>query len=333
MSKIFNWGIIGLGKIAESFADDLKLLPEARLFAVASRSQQKAELFAKKFNAVLAYGCYENIVKNKDLDIIYIATPHSLHCENTIMCLNNKIAVLCEKPLAINSTEVKRMISCSEENNTFLMEALWTRFLPSVEKVLELLKKNVIGNIQLLRADFGFKAPKDKNNRLFNINLGGGSLLDVGIYPVFLSLLIMGMPSVIEATATIGPTEVDESCGITLKNNNGQIASLFSSIVARTGIEAEIIGDNGRILLHSEFYRPTILSIIRQDGSIETIEPHYIGKGFTYEAAEVMHCLKKGSIESKKMSHDLSLQLIEVLDKIRQKSGIYYPNHDNLKPA
>jgi predicted dehydrogenase len=328
MSKIFNWGIIGLGKIAESFANDLKLLPEARLFAVASRSQQKAELFAKKFNSVHAYGSYVDIVRNKDIDIIYIATPHSLHCENTLMCLENKIAVLCEKPLAINLAEVKRMISCSVENNTFLMEAMWTRFLPSIEKLLELLEKKVTGNIQLIRADFGFKAPKDKNNRLFNINLGGGSLLDVGIYPVFLSLLILGMPSVIEATANIGPTGVDESCGITLKNNKGQIASLFSSIVARTGIEAEIIGDNGRILLHSEFFRPTILSVIRQDGSIETIEPNYTGKGFTYEAAEVMYCIEKGSIESKKMSHGLSLQLMEVLDKIREKSGIHYPNHD-----
>lgn len=328
MRKTFNWGIIGLGQIAESFADDLKLLPEARLFAVASRNQQKADLFAKRYDAPHAYGCYENIVKNKDLDIIYIATPHSLHCENTIMCLNNKIAVLCEKSLAINSAEVKKMISCSKENSTFLMEAMWTRFLPSIEKLLELIKQNAIENIQLIRADFGFKAPKDMNNRLFNINLGGGSLLDVGIYPVFLSLLVMGMPSVIEAVASIGPSGADENCGITLRNNKGQIASLFSSIVARTGIEAEIIGDNGRILLHSEFYRPTILSIIRQDGSIETIEPHYKGKGFTYEAVEVMKCMKKGDIESKKMSHALSLQLMEVLDIIRKKSGIHYPNHD-----
>jgi predicted dehydrogenase len=333
MSKIYNWGIIGLGKIAESFADDLKLLPNARLFAVASRSQQKADLFAGKYDAVHAYGSYEDIVKNKDLDVIYLATPHSLHCENTILCLNNKIAVLCEKPLAINSTEVERMVSCSEKNNTFLMEAMWTRFLPSIEKLLELLEQKVVGNIQLIRADFGFKAPKDKNNRLFNINLGGGSLLDVGIYPVFLSLLIMGMPSVIEATAAIGPTGVDENCGITLKNNSGQIASLFSSIVAKTGVEAEIIGDNGRILLHNEFFRPTILSVIRQDGSIEAIEPHYKGKGFNYEAAEVMHCLKKGYLESKKMSHELSRQLMGILDRIRHKCGIYYPNHDNPVPG
>ena len=328
MSKKFNWGIIGLGQIAESFADDLKLLPEARLFAVASRNQQKADLFAEKYDAPYAYGCYEDIVKNKELDIIYIATPHSLHCENTIMCLESKIAVLCEKPLAINSVEVKKMITCSKENNTFLMEAMWTRFLPSIEKLLELIEQKVIGNTQLIRADFGIKAPKDMNNRLFNINLGGGSLLDVGIYPVFLSLLILGMPSFIEAVASICPTGADENCGITLKNNKGQIASLFSSIVARTGIEAEIIGDDGRILLHSEFYRPTMLSIIRQDGSIETIEPQCTGNGFTYEAAEVMNCLKKGTIESKKMSHSVSLQLMEVLDKIRKKSGIHYPNHD-----
>ncbi|UCH15002.1 MAG: Gfo/Idh/MocA family oxidoreductase [Bacteroidales bacterium] len=328
MSKKFNWGIIGLGNIAESFADDLKLLPDARLFAVASRTQQKADLFAKKYNVPHAYGCYEDIVRTKDLDVIYVATPHSLHCENTIMCLSNKIPVLCEKPLAINSAEVKKMIACSKESNTFLMEAMWTRFLPSIEKLLELIKQKAIKNIQLIRADFGIKAPKDMNNRIFNIKLGGGSLLDVGIYPVFLSLLIMGVPSVVEAVASIGPSGVDENCGITLKNDKGQIASLFSSIVARTGIEAEIIGDNGRILLHSEFFRPTILSVIRQDGSIETIEPHYKGRGFTYEALEAMSCLKKGDIESEKMSHALSLQLMEILDIIRKKSGIYYPDHD-----
>jgi predicted dehydrogenase len=333
MSKIINWGIIGLGKIAETFANDLMLIPDARLFAVASRNRQKADSFAAKYDIPYAYGCYEDIVKNKDLDVIYIATPHSLHCDNTIMCLNNKIAVLCEKPLAINSAEAERMIRCSRENNAFLMEAMWTRFLPSIEKVLELLKKEAIGNIQIVRADFGFKAPKDVNNRLFNINLGGGSLLDVGIYTVFLSLLIMGIPSVIEATAAIGSTGVDESCGITMKNDKGQIASLFSSIVARTGTEAEIIGDNGRILLHSEFYRPTILTVIRHDGSIETVEPHYKGKGYTYEASEVMYCLGKGYIESRKMNHEASLQLMGILDRIRQKCGIYYPNHDTPKPA
>jgi len=328
MSRIFNWGIIGLGNIAETFASDLKLLSNASLYAVASRNQKKADLFAKKHGVACAYGCYEDIIKNKNIDIIYIATPHSLHFDNTVMCLRNRIAVLCEKPLAINSAEVKKMVQYSEANNTFLMEAMWTRFLPSVEKVMDLLKENVIGKIQFIRADFGFKAPKDISNRLFNLNLGGGSLLDVGIYPVFLALLLLGKPSVIKALASIGPTGVDENCGITMQYAEGQIASLFSSIVARTGKEAEIIGEQGRIILHSEFFRPTKLTVTRLNAGIETIEPHYTGKGFVYEAAEAMNCLEKGLIESEMMSHAFSIRLMEVLDSIRKECGIYYPNHD-----
>ncbi len=328
MSRIFNWGIIGLGNIAEKFASDLKLLANANLFAVASRNKQKADLFATKHGVAYAYGCYEDISKNKNIDLIYIATPHSLHFENTAMCLNNKIAVLCEKPLAINSAEVKKMVHLSEANNTFLMEAMWTRFLPSIDKVLYLLEEKVIGNIRFIRADFGFRAPKDINNRLFNNKLGGGSLLDVGIYPVFLSLLLLGKPSLIKAVANIGPSGVDENCGITMRYAEGQIAVLFSSIVARTGIEAEIIGEEGRIILHSEFYRPTKLTIIMQNGYTETIEPRYTGSGLGYEAAEAMYCLEQGMVESNKMSHAFSIQLMEVLDAIRKECGIHYPSHD-----
>lgn len=329
MDKIYNWGIIGLGAIAEKFANDLKLLTNARLFAVASRNKQKAIAFAKKHNAVHAYGDYKDIIKNKDLDIIYIATPHSSHYENTVSCLINKIAVLCEKPLAINSSEVKKMITAARENNTFLMEAIWTRFLPSTAKLIELIEEKAIGKVQFIRADFGFKAPKDPDNRFFNIMLGGGSLLDAGIYPLFMAHLVLGKPSGIKAMASIGSTGVDENCGITLQYNDGQIASLFSSIVAATGTEAEISGEKGRILLHNGFFSPTKVSLIKQDGSVTTFKPDYQGAGFTYETAEVMYCLDNGLIESKKMSHAFSLELMEVMDKIRQECGIYYPNHDN----
>jgi predicted dehydrogenase len=328
MSRIFNWGIIGLGNIAETFAGDLRLLPNANLYAVASRSRQKAELFAKKHGASHAYGCYEDILGNKNIDIIYVATPHSLHFENTAMCLKNKIAVLCEKPLAINSAEAHKMAELSKASNTFLMEAMWTRFLPSIEKTLELVNEKAIGNIKIIRADFGFKAQKDINNRLFNNALGGGSLLDVGIYPVFLSLLLLGKPSLIKAVAHIGPTRVDESCGITLMYDNGQIAALFSSIVARTGIEAEIIGECGRIKLHSLFFMPTKISLIRENNEPEIIEPKYKGKGYAHEAEEAMYCLENGMVESKKMSHAFSLQLMDVLDLIRKECGIHYPGHD-----
>jgi predicted dehydrogenase len=328
MGHIYNWGIIGLGNIAETFASDLGLLPNANLYAVASRSQQKADLFAKKHGATHAYGCYEDIVNNKDIDIIYIATPHSLHFENTSMCLMNKIPVLCEKPLAINSAEVKKMIALSKANDTFLMEAMWTMFLPSIKKTLELVNEKAIGNIKIVRADFGIRPQKDINNRFYNNALGGGSLLDVGIYPVFLSLLLLGMPSLIKAAAHIGPTSVDESCGITMIYDNGQASVLFSSIVARTAMEAEIIGDRGRIIMHTGFFMPTKLTLIRENTSPEIIEPEYKGKGYLYEAEEAMHCLENGMVESKRMSHAFSIQLIKLLDSIRKECGIRYPGHD-----
>ena len=329
MKKEFNWGIIGTGGIAHKFADALQVLPNAKIYAVASRSLQKAQSFACEFNVPHAYGSYEELAVNKELDIVYVATPHNLHCENTLMCLEHKIPVLCEKPFAINSAEVDRMIKTAGANNVFLMEAMWTRFLPHIAVTIDLIREGRIGAVKLLRADFGIQILWDPKHRVFDPGLGGGSLLDVGIYPVFLSLLLLGMPEKIEAMATLGKTtNVDESCGILFHYQDGQIASLFSSVVAKTGVEAEIIGEHGRILIHKDFLLPTTLTLIHNDDTSEEIEPEFIGNGMNYEAAEVMNCLTEGKMESDLMSHDMSRKLISLLDRIRKKCGIVYPDHD-----
>lgn len=328
MHRKFNWGIIGIGGIAAKFAEGLQTTTNGNLLAVASRDKKKAEVFASRFNVPVAYGKYEEIIKNKEIDIIYIATPHNLHFENTMMCLENNIPVLCEKPFAINSNEVKKMISKAREKNVFLMEALWTAFLPSIIKVKEVIKNGDLGKIHFIRADFGIQPERNPNGRHFDIKLGGGSLLDVGIYPAFLALELLGKPKEIKAMASIGTTGVDENCGYMFKYPDGQIATLFSSIAARSGIDAMIVGEKARIFIHSHFFMPTLVSLITNDGKIIDITPKYIGNGYNYEADEVMNCIETKKNESSIMSHNKSIELIEILDEIRKQCEIRYPDHD-----
>ena len=336
MAKNFNWGIIGLGKIAHKFAKDLQGLKSANVHAVASRSLTKAEAFAKQYDAAHAFGSYEEIINCPDIDVIYIATPHAFHCENTLMCLNNKIPVLCEKPFAMNAAEVRRMIAASKNNNTFLMEAMWTRFLPSIQKTLSIIEKGTIGEVISIKADFGFKADFDPNSRLYNQSLGGGSLLDIGIYPVFLSLLILGRPIGVKAMATIGKTNVDESCGIVLKYTNNKLAILDSTIVAQTATEALIYGEKGTIRINGRWHEPTSITLLLPGKEPKDIFFDYNSNGYSYEAEEVMRCLRQKKLNSPLLNHHFSLDLIELLDEIRMEAGIYYPHDDkfskNLRP-
>ena len=333
MRKITNWGIIGLGKIARHFANDLQKIPFAKLHAVASRTEEKAKEFAQEYGVPHFYGSYESMMECPDLDVIYIATPHAMHCENVLMCLQHKIPVLCEKPFAINAQEVKRMVTLAKFQQTFLMEALWTRFLPTTLKVLELIEEGVIGEITSLRADFGFKSTVDPQSRLFNQSLGGGSLMDVGIYPVFLSLLLLGKPQNVQATASIGRTNVDENCGMLLKYDNNRMAILQSSIITETGTEAHIFGEKGTIRINSRWHEPTSITLIPYDGEPKDFFFEFDSNGYRYEAEEVMQCLRNGQKESKLMSLDFSLDLIELLDTIRMNAGIYYPKNDNFTEA
>ena len=330
MAKIFNWGIIGTGKIAHKFAEDLKVVKNAHLSAVASRSVGKAQQFAQQYNATFFYGSYKEILSCPDLDAVYIATPHVRHCENTLMCLEHQIPVLCEKPLAMNSGQVQRMVSLARFQKTFLMEALWTRFIPSITKTLELIESKVIGDVLSVKADFGFKAEFDPDSRLFNPGLGGGSLLDVGIYPVFLSLLLLGKPNSIKAMANIGPTRVDESCGILLQYPNHKMALLHSSIVAETETTALICGEKGNIRINSRWHEPTSITLLLDGEDPKDIFFEYSSNGYSYEIEEVIKCLSEGKTESDLLSLDFSLDLIELLDEIRLKAGIFYPNCDSI---
>lgn len=322
MKKV-NWGIIGLGKIANKFAEGLTSVADAEIYGVASRNKDNAVSFAQKHNAKVAYGSYVQLMKDEQVDVIYIATPHVFHRDLTIDCINNGKAVLCEKPFAINFRQAEEMVDLSRSKGIFLMEALWTRFLPHFQFVIEKIKSGELGKIISMNADFGFAAEFDKTKRLFNKELGGGSLLDIGIYPVFMAYCLLGKPEDIEAKAEFTETGVDASCDIKFKYKSGVEAKLFSTFLEKTPTTAEIKMERGRIVLNSRFHEPTSVNII-SEGSEETFEFGVETRGYNFEAEHVNSMLQQGKTESDIWDLDETLELMKLLDAIRSEIGLEY---------
>lgn len=325
---MINWGIIGLGKIAHKFAKDLSLLDGAKLHAVASRSVERSKAFADEYHVPHCYDSYEAMMDCPGLNVVYIATPHTLHYENTLLCLKNAKPVLCEKPFAMNLREAQEMVRVARDNQVFLMEAMWTRFMPTIRKVLEIIEKGEIGEVVSVKADFGFDAPFDPESRIYNPALGGGSLLDIGIYPVFLAMLILGKPQQIKAFAKLGATGVDEDLGVIFQYANGSVAHLHSSIIAKTKTEAFIYGTKGTIHLHPRWHEPTHLTLQRSGEAAQDFTFEYQGNGYYLEVIEVMDCLQSGKKESDLLPLDFTLDVMETLDRIRQEAGIVYTQDD-----
>jgi len=329
MEKKIRWGILGTGYIARKFAEGLAVVENAELFAVASRNLPTAQHFAKDFDNLVSFGSYEELASCSEVDVVYIATPHNLHYSNTMMCLQNNKHVLCEKPFAVNAYEVNAMIEEAKSRNLFLMEAFWTRFLPHIIKIKELIANGTIGDIVLLKADLCFNRPYDENNRLFNKELVGGSLLDVGIYPLFLAQFLLGEPTSTSATAIMGPTQVDHSCAMLLNYSN-KLAILHSSIIANTDVTAEIHGTKGKIVIEPYWFCPSNFSIHFHDGTSQHINTEHIGNGYNYEAQEVTNCILARKSESDLFSYQDSMLLIGMLDSIRKQINLHYPLHDKL---
>ena len=326
MSKVIRWGILGCGRIAGKFAADLKLVSDAELIAVGSRSQETAAVFADEFNVKYRHASYAALVQNPEVDVIYIATPHNLHYENTILCLNHNKAVLCENPFAMNKAQSMEMIDLARQKNIFLMEALWTKFHPHYLKTMEVLKAGTIGEVKSLLINFGFKPTEPIPKRLFDRQLGGGTMMDIGIYNVFMALSVLGKPDEIFAHMIAAPSGVDEQCAVIFKYKNGAMASLFSTFSANLATEAEICGTEGRLKLTSRFYEPsTILELYPAINVKEIIPvPKEDGFGYQYEARHVNYCLQNNLTESPIVSHQDTLLLMETLDKIRSIAGIKY---------
>lgn len=314
--KIIHWGIIGLGNIAHKFAQDLLTIPDAKLYGVASRSQENADEFATKYNATKAYDSYEALANNPNIDAVYIATPHALHKENTLLCLNHGKAVLCEKPFAMNAQEVDVMIAKAKEKNVLLMEALWTYFLPHYQYVLKEIKNEAFGKVLKVEADFGFYRGFDDSKRLFKKSLGGGSLLDIGIYPIFSALSTLGIPKEINASATFFDNGADSSCNMIFKYDNGVTALLKSTLLEKTPTEAIFYCEKGTIKINGGFFSPTTVSLIK-DKKEKIMDFGYSTIGYNFETIHFNNLLREGKTESDIMGFEFSRQLIKTLDNVR----------------
>jgi predicted dehydrogenase len=321
-TRIIKWGIIGLGNIANKFATDLATIENAELVAIASRSQENADDFAKKYNSKKAYNSYLDLAKDAEVDAVYIATPHSFHKEHTILCLRNKKAVLCEKPFAMNLQEVEEMIEVAKENNVLLMEALWTYFLPHYTYVLESLKNEKFGKLLKLEADFGFSRAFDNDSRLFKKEVGGGSLLDIGIYPIFAALSTLGKPNSIKADATFFGNGADSECNMVFNYNDTE-ALLKSTLVEDTATEAIFTCERGIIKINTMFHMPTTVTIT-ENGKDEIIDFNYKTVGYNFETEHFNNLLRDNKKESDIMTFDFSKKLIKTLDSVRNIIGLEY---------
>jgi len=325
MTNRIRWGILGTGKIAHQFAAALRRLPEAELLAVGSRSAEAAGRFADEFEIARRYPSYTELVRDPEVEVIYVATPHSCHAENTQLALKAGKAVLCEKPFTINAAEAREVIGLARERKLFLMEAMWTRFFPLMAKLRELLDAGAIGEVRQLTADFGFRAEYQDEPRLFGPELGGGALLDVGVYPVSLASMLFGPSGKVVSTANLGPTGVDDEAAMILTHDRGEMAILHTAIRLETAQEAIITGTQGRIRIHSPWWRPTVMTLSREGKSDERLDFPLEGNGYEYEAREVMSCIRGGKLESALMPLDESVSIMRTLDTIRAQWGLKYP--------
>ena len=324
MNKI-RWGILGTGSIARSFAEGLSFLDDAELVAVGSRTAQAAQEFGDLYQVPRRHASYVELATDPEVDVIYVATPHPAHKENSLLCLQSGKAVLCEKPFTLNGNEAAELIGYARERGLFLMEAIWTRFLPIMVRLREMLAAGVIGELRMVQADFSFRANFDPTNRLFNPVLGGGALLDAGIYPVSMASMIFGPPTDIVSLTHLGETGVDEQTAIAMRYNKGQLAVLTTATRTVGPVDVLIRGTEGQIRILPWWLRATKMVIMRSDQPDELIELPLVGNGYNYEAAEVMRCMRAGLTESDVMPLDESLELMRTLDKIRAAWPLKYP--------
>ena len=324
MSKKIKWGILGCGRIARKFADDLSLSKTGYLYACASRDKENAQNFADKYGAEKIFTDYESLANCKEIDAIYIATPHSHHFEHTALCLNVKKAVLCEKPLSVNQQLTDQLFDLARQNHVLLMEAMWTAFLPGIIAVKNEIQKGTIGHVRHLTADFGFQGSFEPKGRLYDINLAGGSLLDIGIYPLFISIYLLGMPENLYASGHIIDTGVDDECAILLQYSNSATAALYSTVSMMTDTKCEIFGTKGKILIPGRFHEQSCYFLETENGS-QKVEAGKSGHGYYHEIEHFNQCLFNNILESNVMNHKMSQNIAKLMDLTRKKIGLTYP--------
>jgi len=325
MNKI-KWGIISTGHISGKFAEALALLPDADLAAVASRKISTAKEFAKKHNIPKAYSTYQELADDPEIDVVYIGTPHTFHLDNSIICMHAGKSVLCEKALTINAAEAWEMVRVAREENVFLMEAMIPRHVPLIKKVLKWIEEDKIGEVRMVKAARCARGEFTPEARQLNPDLGGGSLLDVGVYVIsFASMILKKFPVEMVGLAHIGSYGSDEQGTAILKYDQGEIADLSFALRTNAVNDAYILGTEGMIKIYETFAVPERASLIIDNKEVQVIEAP-IGNALTYEAIETMRCMREGLKESPLMPLDESIQIMEIMDRLREPWGLTYSN-------
>jgi len=321
-----RWGILGTGEIAHLFATALVAMEDAVIAAVGSRTQGSADAFGDEFKIPRRHPSYRELAEDPEVDLIYVATPHGLHKENTILCLEAGKGVLCEKPFTINRRDAEEVMAVAEKQQVFLMEAMWTRFIPAVRQAMRWIEEGAIGDVRMVHAHFGFRWDAPEGAALFDPAMGGGSLLDVGIYPITLAHMAFGgAPTRIQGLPTLGRNGVDEQAAMVLGFENGGLAVLSSAIMTEMPTDAYIMGTEGMIRLHADFWNASKVSIRRGEDEPEVNSFPLICNGYEYEAQEAQECFRAGKLQSETMPHAATLDVLGIMDELRAQWGLKYP--------
>ncbi|WP_442781153.1 Gfo/Idh/MocA family protein [Arthrobacter sp. MMS18-M83] len=326
-----RWGVISTGRIASTVVSDLALLADAVLQSVSSRTQENAEAFASEYGFQSAYGDdgglpgYQRLLQDPAVDVVYVATPHTSHYAVAKAALEAGKHVLCEKPLTINAREADDLVRLAKDKSLFLMEAVWTRFLPSVQRAAEIIASGELGEVRWLQADLGFPAPHNPESRLWRREDGGGALMDVGVYPLTWALISLGRPDSLTATAHLTDGGVDSETALTLSYSSGAQVQAMTSLTAATPQTATVSGTKGMLRCNAPLFNPTELTITSGSGEQRVEKFTLAGHGYTYQLREVIRCLQQGLLESPTMPLADTLATMSLLDEARSQAGISYP--------
>lgn len=325
--KTIRWGVIGSGGIAATFVEDLRLLTDdaAEVVAVGSRSRSSAESFAGEHGIARAHPSYADLVADDEVDAVYVSTIHPTHHDAALLAIEAGKAVLVEKPFTMTAAEAESLVAAARSNGVFLMEAMWSRFLPHMVRLRELLAAGALGEVHQVIADHGQWFAKDPSHRLFAPDLGGGALLDLGIYPVSFVSMVLGTPTTVTAVSDPAFTEVDGTTSVLLQHAGGAHGVVTTTSAAVGPTTAAVVGSDARVEIASNFYAPTTFTLTGRDGSVETFDGRREGKGMRYEAAEVMACVRDGRLESDVMPLDETVAIMRTMDEVRRQIGLTYP--------
>jgi predicted dehydrogenase len=320
-----RWGVVGTGGIASAFVDDLRFVEGAAAVAVGSRAQESADRFAAEHSIGRAHPTYEALVTDDEVDVVYVATPHPGHHAAALMAIEAGKAVLVEKPFTMDAAEAESLVTAARDRGVFLMEAMWARFVPWAVRLRELLADGTLGEVREVIADHGQWFPQDASHRLFAPELGGGALLDLGVYPVSFASMVLGTPSKVTAVSDPAFTGVDATTSMLLQYAGGAHAVLTATLTAAGPTTAAVVGTDARVLVDGPFYTPTGFTLTRRDGTSERFDQPVEGRGMWCEAAEVVRCLRQGRPESDVMPLDETVAIMATMDEVRRQIGLTYP--------